>query len=170
VNSCHKALLIVDVQAGMFMFPEFQPYEGETVIQNINILIGNARVNKTPVIFIRHDGGEGHPLGKGSEGYKIDPRLNSLPEDPIIEKSHCVSFRDTELEETLNSLGVDHLIICGIQTDHCVDSAIRIAIDRGFAVTIPIGAHTTFDTDYLPAKMIIQHHEASSNMLKSILI
>jgi len=154
------ALLVVDVQAGMYMFPEFQPHNGAKVIENINALIAKARNSQTPVIFVRHEGDAENPLAKGTAGYEIDPRLNRLDSDTVIEKSHCVSFRDTDLESTLKSSEINHLIICGIQTDHCVDSVIRIAVDRGFTITAAKGAHTTFDTDYMPASKIIQHHEA----------
>ena len=153
------ALLIVDVQIGMFGFPDMQPYQGESVIENINALITRARQQNAAVIFVQHDGGEGHPLDAKIEGHAIDPRLNKRETDPVIVKQHCVAFRNTALESTLETLGVKQLIITGIQTDYCVDSAVRIAVDKGYEVTIASGAHTTFDTEYMGAKDIITHHE-----------
>ena len=153
------ALLIIDVQSGMFGFPEMQPYEGEAAIENINALIAKARKQSAEIIFVQHDGGEGHPLNAKLKGHAIDTRLNREPTDSVIVKQHCVAFRNTNLEITLENHGVKHLIITGLQTDYCVDSAVRIAVDKGYDVTIASGAHTTFDTEYMSAKDIIMHHE-----------
>ena len=160
MSGTQTALLVVDVQAGMYEDPGFQPHNGSEVIDAINQLIATARSVKAPVVFVQHKGREGNPLANGKPGHAIDPRLHREAGDPVIVKSHCAAFHDTELEATLNGLNVSDLIICGIQTDHCVDSAVRIAVDRGFDVTIAKGAHTTFDTDYLTAAQIIEHHEA----------
>lgn len=155
-----RALLIVDVQVGMYAFEDFQPYRGGAVIGAINRLIEKARKADRPVIFVRHAGREGHPLQAGSSGHAIDPRLHINDADPIVDKSHCVAFRGTTLVKQLTALNVTELVICGLQTDHCVDSAVRIAVDQGYKVIIAADAHTTYDTEYLPAKSIIQHHEA----------
>ena len=44
-------------------------------------------------------------------------------------------FNATNIEYVLRNLGVRHLVIYGIVTDQCVESAIRDAADRGFLVT-----------------------------------
>jgi nicotinamidase-related amidase len=157
------ALLIIDVQSGMYGFPDFQPHSGEAVIETINTLIGKARSADATVIFVQHDGGEGHPLDSATDGFAIDPRLHRKDADPVIVKKHCAAFHGTNLAETLESSGVDTLVVCGIQTDHCVDSAVRIGVDKGYTVVIAKGAHTTFDTEYLGAGKIIEHHEAVWN-------
>lgn len=155
-----KALLIVDVQAGMYGFPEFQPYKGEDVITSINALIEKARTANRPVVFVQHAGRDGHPLHPDTAGFSIDPRLARQDTDPVVVKKHCAAFHNTSLIDALEALKVTHLVICGLQTDHCVDSAVRVGVDRGYRVTIAKDAHSTYDTEYMSAELIIKHHEA----------
>jgi nicotinamidase-related amidase len=53
------------------------------------------------------------------------------------------------------------LVICGMQTEFCVDTAVRGAYERGYKVVLLGDAHTTFDTQLLPAADIIAHHNAT---------
>ena len=42
--------------------------------------------------------------------------------------------------------GIDHLVVTGMQSEYCVDSAIRGAYERGYKVTLVSDAHSTFDS------------------------
>jgi nicotinamidase-related amidase len=76
----------------------------------------------------------------------------------VTVKRRCSAFHGTELEVELKAAGVSHLIICGMQTETCVDSAVRAAVERGYRVTLVADGHTTGDTAVLEARRIIEHH------------
>ena len=62
------ALLVIDVQKGMFV--EDEPvYQGAQLLETIGELLAKARAAQVPVIYIQHNGGPGHPLEPGSEGW-----------------------------------------------------------------------------------------------------
>lgn len=62
------ALMVVDVQQGMFALPS-PLHRGEEVVRRIADLLDRARVEGVPVVHIQHDGGPGHVLAKGSPGW-----------------------------------------------------------------------------------------------------
>ncbi len=153
-----KTLVIIDMQQGMFSVPEFVPHEGAAVIARIRSLLDQARGKKTPVFFVQHDGGPDHPLAYGTHGFDIVAELAPVAGEPVIVKRKCNMFQDTELDATLKSAGITHLVICGMQTEYCVDTGVRASVDRGYEVTLVSDGHTTGDTPTLTAAQVIAHH------------
>ena len=155
------ALVIIDVQQGMFTFPGYTPHDGEATVARIQGLLGRARDNAAPVFFVQHDGGEGDPLAAGSPGFPFRAELAPQAGENVTVKRHCNAFQQTDFAEKLRGAGIDHLIVCGMQTEFCVDTAVRAAVERGFKVTLVSDAHTTFDTKALSGKDIVAHHNAT---------
>ncbi|WP_088041842.1 cysteine hydrolase family protein [Bacillus sp. EAC] len=151
-----KALLIIDVQVGMF--PEDEPvYNGEKLLQNINQLLDKARTSNTPIFYIQHNESEG-PLVSGTKGWEIHPDIAPSETDLIIQKHTPDSFLRTNLNEELQKREITHLIMAGIQTEACVDTTTRIACSSGYDVTLITDAHSTWDSQDMTAQQIINHH------------
>lgn len=155
------ALVIVDVQQGMFNFPGYTPHDGEATVARIGGLLARARKSGAPVFFVQHDGGEGDPLAAGSPGFPFRAEVAPVAGESVTVKRRCNAFQETDFDQTLKRAGIDHLIVCGMQTEFCVDTAVRAAVERGYKVTLVSDAHTTFDTDALSAEKIIAHHNAT---------
>ena len=51
------ALLMIDIQQGMWMEPK-PPHNDQAFLKNAAALLAKARAKGVPVIHIRHDGGE----------------------------------------------------------------------------------------------------------------
>jgi nicotinamidase-related amidase len=152
------ALLIIDVQKGMFAFPDFQPFNAHGTVATIRSLLDRAREAGAPVVFVKHDGPDG-PLAIGQPLHEIADEIAPQGTEAVITKTKCGAFNGTLLKETLDRLGASKLVICGLQTDFCVDTAVRTAPEYGFQVIVARGAHTTFDTQTISAEAIIAHHE-----------
>jgi nicotinamidase-related amidase len=150
------ALLVIDVQCAMFDVYG-PPYEGEQVVERICGLIANARQSGAPVIFVQHCTEDG-PFQPGTPGWRIYPALAPCASDAVIQKRTPNCFKDTALEAELQRAGAQTLVIAGMQTEFCVDTACRAAFDRGYTVILAEDAHTTFDTPALSAQQIIRHH------------
>jgi nicotinamidase-related amidase len=54
-------------------------------------------------------------------------------------------------------LDVEHLVVCGMQTEFCVDATVREAERRGFRVTLVGDAHATYPVDGMSAEQIVAH-------------
>lgn len=72
---------------------------------------------------------------KGSWDSKVIEAVAPEGDEIIVPKTASGVFNATNIEYVLRNLGVEYLVIYGIVTDQCVESAIRDAADRGFLVT-----------------------------------
>jgi nicotinamidase-related amidase len=153
-----KALLVIDVQRGLFD-PEPRPFEADEVVQRINALAERARAAGAPVVFIQHETPTDE-LPHGSERWALEQGLVVKDGDARLRKTTPDSFLRTELGELLASWGTEEVVVCGYATDFCVDSTTRGAVSRGFPVTLAADAHTTHDKPYASAALIRTHHNA----------
>jgi nicotinamidase-related amidase len=151
------ALLVIDVQNGMFA--EDDPvYGGAGLLATIGDLVAKARAAEVPVIYIQHNGGPGHPLEPGSEGWPIHPAIAPAAGEPVVGKATPDSFHETTLQAQLEARGIVKLIVAGIQTELCVDTTCRRAASLGYQTTLVRDAHSTWDSRTLSAAQIIAHH------------
>jgi nicotinamidase-related amidase len=153
-----QALVIIDVQQGMFSFPELQPHDGLATVTRIRYLLDLARATSTAIFFVQHDGGIGHPLEHGMPGFAFHEALTPLVSESVTVKHHCNSFQETDLEDVLRLAGIQRLTVTGMQSDYCVDTFVRAAKERSFDIRLVADGHTTFDTSIMPASQIVAHH------------
>jgi nicotinamidase-related amidase len=154
-----SALLVIDVQKGLCT-GRWAAFDIDRVIANINTVAKKARAAGAPVVFIQHEADES-PLAFASDAWQLDDRLAAQPEDLRVRKTTCDSFNKTPLQELLQSHGVDRLLVCGLQTDFCVDTTVRRALGLGYPVTLVADAHSTVDNGVLTASQIVAHHNAT---------
>jgi nicotinamidase-related amidase len=152
----NQTLLIIDAQQELIEGnqKESAVFNKSQLISNINMVIEKAEALSVPVIFVRDlDVAEGQ-----GEGFQIHNGIQ-IPEDSkTFDKSATNSFHGTKLLPYLQSHEVDHLVIMGCKTEHCIDSAVRTATISGFDVTLVGDGHSTSDNDTLGAEQIIKHH------------
>jgi nicotinamidase-related amidase len=154
-----KALLIIDVQNGMFQ-EDNVVYMGDKLLQILKDLLSQARLTNTPIFYVQHNGSAGHPLEYGAMGWNIHSAITPQEEDIIIHKTTPDSFFNTSLDEELKKQGIEHLIITGIQTEACVDTTCRRAFSMGYKVTLVSDTHSTWASEELTAQQIINHHNS----------
>ena len=150
-----KALVIIDVQKGMWGNPDYPPHDGDGVVSRIAGLIAKARASGAQVLYVQHHGAGDHPFQPGRSGFPFYDKIAPQPDDDITVKHHSSAFHGTDFDAKLKRAGVDHLVVTGMQSEYCVDSAIRGAVERGYKVTLVADAHTTGDTRVAKAKDII---------------
>lgn len=152
-----KALLIIDVQQGMFSAG--QPYDGEAVVGRLAALLAHARASGAPVFFVQHRGDDDDdPLAPDGPGFPFRVELTPLPDESVTVKDRCSAFQETNLDQALRKAGVDHLIVAGMQSEYCIDTTVRSAFEHGYKVTLIEDGHTTFDTPTLTGAQIVAHH------------
>jgi nicotinamidase-related amidase len=74
-----------------------------------------------------------HP--KGSWDARVIEQVGPVGDEIIIPKTSSGVFNSTNIEYVLRNLDIRYLVVYGVVTDQCVESAIRDAADRGFLVT-----------------------------------
>jgi nicotinamidase-related amidase len=154
-----SALLIIDVQQALCS-GEGAAFESRRVIDRINTVSAKARAAGVPVFLIQHESPDG-PLAHGTEGWKLAEGLDARPADVYLRKKATDSFHNTELQDLLRQHAVKELVICGVQSDFCVDTTTRRALALGYPVTLVSDGHSTVDNGILTAAQISAHHTAT---------
>lgn len=155
-----RALIVVDMQNG-FCHPDGSlPRLGlglagaDTAVRNTATAVRQARRASIPVIFTRHQyrpgrADEGRRLSElsgdlaavnglaaGSWDADVVDELNCGPDDLVIDKARFDAFLWTSLDPLLRGLGAEHLLVCGVVTNICVESTVRAAFMRDYSVTL----------------------------------
>lgn len=154
----NTALLIIDMQEGLFSDSENPIYEEDRLLETIGGLIERAHSADAPVFFVQQCGKKGHLLEMGTPTWQIHHRIKPSDNDISIHKRTPDSFHETNLQCELETRGIRRLIITGIHTAYCVDTTCRRAYILGYDVILVKDGHSTVDTDFLGAVRTIEHH------------
>jgi len=148
-DSVKTALLIIDVQEFYFAGGKMELVEPQPAADNAALLLKYFREKGMPVIHIKHN---------SSSQMEINPTVKPIEGEKIFVKKEISSFNGTGLDEYLKSLGVEKLVICGMQTHMCVEGAVRAGYDLGYKITLVHDACATRDLKWedevIPAKMV----------------
>jgi nicotinamidase-related amidase len=150
------ALLIIDVQQALCS-GEYECFEINRVINTINDLSTRARSAGVPVVLIQHEEANS-PLAHEAAGWQLAEGLETAPRDLRVRKTTGDSFYQTNLQKLLPKEDFERLVICGLQTDYCVNATVRQALKLGYDVVLANDAHSTVDNGKLTAEDIIAEH------------
>ena len=158
IEAGRTALLLIDLQKGEYSDQKIleepeQAYFWErmsrTVIPNGQKLLAASRAAGIEVLYTTVecytlDGRDrsldykvsGIFYAKGSRQAEVLDELKPLPNEIVIPKTSSSVFASTNIDYVLRNLGVEYLMVMGMLTDQCVESAVRDACDMGYLVTL----------------------------------
>lgn len=99
----------------------------------------------------------GFNVPKGSWDGKVIDELEPLEDEIVFPKSSSSVFVSTHIDYILRNLGVRQIVLCGLLTDQCVESAVRDACDLNYLVTLVPDACGTYSQE---------RHDTSLNAIK----
>ncbi|MBN8886316.1 MAG: cysteine hydrolase [Rudaea sp.] len=146
------ALLIIDIQRALCTGEE-AAFDIERVVEKINALGADARAAGVPVVLVQHEEDTG-ALRFAGDGWQLAESLVTAPTDLRTRKTAPDSFHDTGLHAQLSSLGIDRLVVCGLQSDCCVEATSRGALALGYEVALAADAHSTVDSNGIAAAQL----------------
>lgn len=146
-------LILVDVQRNML--------EGQGAVVGaagfralLSGLLDAARDADAAIIHVKNDGRSGDPDEPGTDGWELE--FTPLPGEPVVRKDAANTFESNPaLADVLRAMGVDTVVVAGLQSELCVQATALGALERGFDVIVPAGAHTTYD-DVEPAAVVVE--------------
>lgn len=140
------ALLVIDVQNG-FGDPRWGTRNNPDAEVNIAALTESWQAAGDPIVLVRHDSRErGSPLRPGQPGNDLQPLLDGIRPALLFAKNVNSAFLgEVDLHAWLTKRRIGQLVLCGIQTNMCVETTARIGGNLGYDVTLPIDATYTFD-------------------------
>jgi nicotinamidase-related amidase len=98
----------------------------------------------------------GFNVPKGSEDGKVVDEIAPVGDEIVFPKSSSSVFVSTHIDYVLRNLGISQLVLCGLLTDQCVESAVRDACDLNYLVTLVPDACATYSQ---------QRHDHSLNTI-----
>jgi nicotinamidase-related amidase len=139
------ALIVIDVQNG-FNDPAWGTRNNPDAETNIAALATAWQDAHEPIVLVRHDSAKADsPLRPGQPGNDLQPLLDGIAPTLLFGKSVNSSFLgEVDLDAWLRKRGISQLVICGIQTNMCVDTTARMAGNLGYDATVAIDATYTF--------------------------
>ena len=169
IDPDHAALLIVDVQnycahpdgAGSRKLDAQQRSNlfgrlRQTVLPNLQLLQSACRRARIELVYaavenMTRDGRDrsldykisGIDVRPGSWDAQVLDEIAPTEDEMVFRKTSSSVFVSTNIDFVLRNLGVHSLIVAGMMTDQCVESAVRDACDLGYLVTLVTDACTT---------------------------
>jgi ureidoacrylate peracid hydrolase len=89
----------------------------------------------------------GFHVPKGSWDAKVLDAIAPGDDEIVLPKTSSSVFISTNIDYVLRNLGVRQLVIAGLVTDQCVESAVRDACDLGYLVTLVTDACAAYSQE-----------------------
>jgi len=89
----------------------------------------------------------GFHVPRGSWDGKVIDEIAPAEDEIVLPKTSSSVFVSTHIDYLLRNLGVKQLVLSGLVTDQCVESAIRDACDLGYLVTLVPDACATYSQE-----------------------
>ena len=141
----NPALVLVDIQQDYFPKGMMELVGAVEASQAAIRLLGHFREKTLPVVHVQHVSTRAGAtiFLPNTEGINFHEGVMPLPDETVIRKHFPNSFRDTGLQEHLESLGIEELVICGMMSHMCIDATVRAAFDKGYACIVAHDACAT---------------------------
>ena len=143
------ALVVVDLQQAFGDLAYWSPTgrrdnpECET---NVAALVAAWREHDRPVVVVRHDSEEpGSPLAPGTPGNALRPEAGGEPDLLVTKQVNSAFHGDPDLDAWLRERDLTGIAVCGVQTNHCVETTARVGANLGYDVLFVRDACHTFD-------------------------
>ena len=148
-------LLVIDTQT---LITNDKLYRFDLFVSSVKKLIALARDNNIEVIYVRHDDGPKAELTRGKDGFEIYEGFCPLKDEKIFDKKVNSPFKESGLLQYLKEKEVKDLIVCGLQSDYCIDATIKCAFEHDFQVFVPAGANTTIDNAFMSGEKSYKYY------------
>jgi nicotinamidase-related amidase len=139
-------LILIDVQEA-FDDPYWGPSSNPACEDNIAALVDAWHERGRTIVVVRHDSlSEGSPLHPDQPGNSLKLVAANARADLLVVKSVNSAFLgEPNLDDWLKARNATQLVVCGIQTNMCVETTARMGGNLGYEVIVPLDATRTFD-------------------------
>ena len=165
------ALLVIDIQRGAFDGARCPVIDrAAELVANASALVAAAREAGSPLVFIQHLDEPGAAFEKDTPHGEFHGDVAPQPGDAVVRKLTSSAFENTELAATLHGLGVQQLVLCGLQSEHCVYNTGNAALALGYGVRLAADGHSTWPSGGRSSEAISAGVNADLHALGAVLV
>ncbi len=169
----HTALIIIDMQKDFVLDGLACDQAGRdltatrSIIPTLTRLLAAARASGTLVVHVGfwtlpdHDSDSGPWLAQrrratfssdkvciaDTEGAEFIDELSPLAGEMVVHKHRYSAFKGTDLDMVLRAHGIRTVVVTGVSTNVCVESATRDAFEYSYYACVPRDAVASWDMD-----------------------
>jgi len=137
------ALIVVDVQQAFDDAGYWGRRNNPECEANVARLI---QAWRGPRVYVRHDSDEpDSPLRPDRPGNAFKPEVSGEPDLLVTKPVNSAFYGSPDLDAWLRERGISSFALCGITTDHCVETTARMGGNLGYDVLFVLDACATFD-------------------------
>ncbi|MHA6694072.1 cysteine hydrolase family protein [Homoserinimonas sp. A520] len=139
-------LILIDVQDA-FDDPYWGPTSNPACEDNIAALVDAWHERGGTIVVVRHDSvSPESPLHPSHPGNQLKPvAANASAELLVVKSVNSAFLGEPNLGDWLKANEATQLVLCGIQTNMCVETTARMGGNLGYEVIVPLDATRTFD-------------------------
>jgi nicotinamidase-related amidase len=131
------ALVVVDVQRAFDDAAAWGRRNNPDCEANVARLIAAWRAAGRPLVFVRHEF-EDHD-------HAFKDVVTGEPDLLVTKQVNSAFYGTPDLDAWLRESGIGSIVLCGITTDHCVETTARMGDNLGYDVQFVLDATHTFD-------------------------
>ncbi|HEY6695809.1 MAG TPA: isochorismatase family protein [Solirubrobacteraceae bacterium] len=137
VDLSDTALVVVDVQQAFDDGDYWGARNNPSCEANVAALIAAWRAAERPLVFVRHEF-DGHD-------WAFKDVVTGEPDLLVSKSVNSAFYGEPDLDAWLRSRAIARIALCGITTDHCVETTARMGANLGYDVLFALDATHTFD-------------------------
>jgi nicotinamidase-related amidase len=131
------ALVVVDVQRAFDDADYWGRRNNPDCEANIAALIGAWRAGGRPLVYVAH--------AFETHEHAFKDVVTGEPDLLVTKTVNSAFYGEPDLDGWLRERGIGSIALCGITTDHCVETTARMAGNLGYEVLFALDATHTFD-------------------------
>lgn len=137
VDLGNTALVVVDVQEAFDDEAYWGVRNNPECEANIAALIAAWRAAERPIVYVKHE--------FETHGHAFKDVVTGEPDLLVTKTVNSAFYGQPDLDGWLRERGIGSIAVCGISTDHCVETTVRMGANLGYDVLLPLDATHTFD-------------------------
>ena len=131
------ALVVVDVQQAFDDAEYWGRRNNPSCEANVASLIAAWRATRRPLVYVRHE--------FETHDHAFKDVVTGEPDLLVSKTVNSAFYGEPDLDAWLREHGIHAIALCGITTDHCVETTARMGANLGYEVLFALDATHTFD-------------------------
>jgi len=162
-STCSTALLVIDMQADLLAVggSRLQTVYGQPILECVESIVGLVRDAELPIIYAKFVKGD---LQTNAEHFHICESITPAGSDTVIARTDPNVFADPALHDLLQERGITQLLICGLYSTCCVNTAVLSGTELGYSIVVIKDGHGDFQTNRSEAIEVQAHWVSMENV------